>query len=94
MRWKAPISRFSRTVILGKMRRPSGACEMPFATIAWGVVPSIRSPSNQISPRRGRSRPEIVLSVVDLPAPFAPMRVTISPASTDSVRPLRAWMLP
>ena len=33
------------------------------------------------SPAFGLSRPEIVRSVVVLPAPFAPMSVTISPFS-------------
>ena len=78
----------------GKIRRPSGACEMPLATTSWAGVPSSRAPSNQISPSRGRSRPLIVLSVVDLPAPFAPINVTISPGSIMIEMPLRAWMLP
>jgi hypothetical protein len=34
--------------------------------------------------------PEIVLRVVVLPAPLAPMSVTISPSSTASDTPLRA----
>jgi hypothetical protein len=32
--------------------------------------------------------------VVDLPAPFAPMRVTISPSLTSKLTPLTAWMGP
>ncbi len=36
----------------------------------------------------------MVLSVVDLPAPFEPMSVTISPFSTVIEMPFRAWMLP
>ena len=43
--------------------------------------------------RRGAG-PEIVRSVVDLPAPFEPMRVTISPSSTVSETPRRAWIAP
>ena len=76
------------------MRRPSGDWLMPLATTSWAGVPSRRSPSNQISPSRGRSSPLIVLSVVDFPAPFEPMSVTISPTSMCSEMPLRAWMLP
>jgi len=41
-----------------------------------------------------RSRPDTVWSVVDFPAPFAPMRVTISPSSTSKETPLTAWMAP
>jgi hypothetical protein len=33
-------------------------------------------------PDEGRTKPEIVLSVVDLPAPLEPISATISPAST------------
>ena len=35
-------------------------------------------PSNITAPERGRRRPAMVFSVVDLPAPLAPIRVTIS----------------
>jgi len=40
------------------------------------------SPLKRIEPERGLSRPEIVLRVVLLPAPFAPIKATISPFST------------
>ena len=33
-------------------------------------------------------------SVVDLPAPLEPISVTISPSSTYSETPRRAWMAP
>ena len=45
-------------------------------------------------PVLGASWPEMVLSVVDLPAPFAPMSVTISPSLTSSEMPLSASILP
>ena len=45
-------------------------------------------------PVRGASRPEMVLRVVDLPAPLAPIRVTISPSSTSKLMPCRAWIAP
>ena len=35
----------------------------------------------------------VIISVV-LPAPFGPSRQVIPPASTESVTPRRAWMLP
>ena len=52
------------------------------------------SPSNRIEPLRGGVRPEIERSVVDLPAPFDPISVTISPSSTVSEISFRASMLP
>jgi hypothetical protein len=39
------------------------------------------------SPRSARSRFEIALSVVDLPAPFAPSSATIRPSGTCSDTP-------
>ena len=76
------------------MRRPSGACEMPRWTISWGGVSPTSSPSKLIDPSRGGVRPEIERKVVDLPAPFEPMRVTISPSLTSIEMPLRASMFP
>src|SRR4030042_2656302 len=38
--------------------------------------------------------PDMVLRMEDFPAPFAPMRVTISPWSTSKETPLTALMLP
>ena len=47
-------------------------------------------PSNATVPLFGAISPEIVRSVVDFPAPFAPMRVTISPSLTSRESPLSA----
>ena len=47
-----------------------------------------------MDPVREWSRPEMVCRVVDLPAPLAPMRVTISPAFTSKETSLMAWMAP
>jgi hypothetical protein len=52
------------------------------------TVPSVISPCSV-----GRS-PEIAFSVVDLPAPFAPSSVTISPSCTSSEMPFSAWIEP
>ena len=71
--------RFSRTVSPPKMRRPSGQCEMPSATIRSVGARVMSAPSNVIAPWRGRSSPEIVRSVVLLPAPFEPISATSSP---------------
>ena len=64
----------------GKMRRPSGDWLMPRPTIVVARrTPSIARPWKVTVPFLGRSSPEIVRSVVDLPAPLEPMSVTISP---------------
>ena len=62
-----------------KHLRPSGDCEMPMLTISCGGVSPISLPSNRIEPSRGGVSPEIERRVVDLPAPLAPIIVTISP---------------
>ena len=51
-------------------------------------------PSKVMRPLRGRSSPETVFRVVDLPAPLAPISVTIYPSDTSKEMPLMAWMLP
>ena len=69
------------TVMRAKTRRPSGLWQTPSSTTWCGCMPSMRWPRNVIVPARGLSSPEMVRRVVDLPAPFEPMRVTISPSS-------------
>ena len=51
-------------------------------------------PWNAIPPLRGRLSPLIDRSVVDFPAPFAPISVTISPSPTVSEIPFSAWIDP
>ena len=53
----------------------------------------MRSPANSIAPELGRFSPEMVRSVVLLPAPFEPIRVTISPSSTEIEMPRTAATL-
>ncbi len=78
----------------GKMRRPSGTCATPRRTI-WKVGSAVMSsPSSRIVPLRARGLPQIVISRVDLPAPLAPIRVTISPFATSRSTPCSAWMAP
>ena len=67
---------------------------MPRPTILLAPTPTMPFPSKVIMPLRGFSRPETVFSVVLLPAPFAPISVTISPSFTSKEMPLMAWMLP
>ena len=76
------------------MRRPSGEWQIPMLTISCPGTPSIRLPLNVISPDLGLINPEIVRNVVDLPAPFEPIKVTISPSLTVTYTSLTATILP
>jgi len=49
---------------------------------------------NSIEPVFERIWPEMVLSVVDFPAPFAPINVTISPWLTSKETPCSACIAP
>ena len=77
-----------------KIRRPSGAWPIPSWTSSWAATCEMSRPSNSTFPTRGWRSPEIVLSVVVLPAPLAPIRVTISPRWTSRSIPRRAWIAP
>ena len=46
-------------------------------------MPSMRTPSKDTEPARGRSAPAIDFISVDLPAPLAPATQTISPLATS-----------
>src|SRR5829696_1008324 len=94
LRANAPSIRFSSTVNRGKIRRPSGECAKPRVSTSCAGVLSIRSPSNQISPDSGLIRPEMVRSVVVLPAPLVPRSVTTWPWSTLKLIPLTAMTRP
>src|SRR4029077_7704602 len=52
---------------------------MPREVMTCCAMPSIRVPSNNTVPERGRSAPAIDFKSVDLPAPLAPATQTISP---------------
>src|ERR1044072_2389855 len=60
----------------GKRRLPSGDCEMPIWTMSCGGRRVMFLPWKVIVPSRGWLSPLIERSVVDLPAPFAPISVT------------------
>ncbi len=77
-----------------KQRRPSGTWAMPRPAIFCGGTVPIARPSKRIEPALGGVRPEIARSVVDLPAPFVPIRVTISPSSTVRLIPASASIEP
>src|SRR5262245_12958437 len=76
------------------MRRPSGTCATPRATIACAGTPTSGSSSRLILPAVGWRRPEMVLSVVVLPAPLLPRIVTISPRPTWRATPRSAGISP
>ena len=78
----------------GKSLRPSGDCAMPSLTMSCGASCVMSRPLKRIVPRRGWLSPLIERSVVDLPAPFAPISVTISPSCTSIEMPLSAWIDP
>jgi len=58
-----------------------------------GVI-EISRPRKRIAPVRGGVSPEIERNVVVLPAPFDPIRVTISPSLTVRLIPFNASMFP
>ena len=79
-----PSADFRARVMRGKIRRPSGAWAMPRRAITCAGRPVISSPSKMTRPDRARGWPKMVIISVDLPAPFEPMRVTISPRLTST----------
>ena len=78
----------------GKSRRPSGDWEIPLLTTSWADAFVMSRPWNRIRPWRGWLMPLIDRSVVDFPAPLAPMSVTISPCRTSIEIPLSASIVP
>ena len=56
--------------------------------MSGAAQPAMSRSLKRTLPPLGRSRPAISLSRVDLPAPFGPIRATISPAATVKSAPL------
>ncbi len=73
-----PISRFSRTDKVAKIFCSCGTKAMPRRLTSRGLRWWIGSPRRVMLPRVGCSRPAMVFSSVDFPAPFGPMIATIS----------------
>ena len=94
LRRYAPILRFSFTVRLSNTRRPSGTMAMPSATTCWALKGMMSRPRKLMAPEAVFTRPLMARSVVLLPAPLAPISVTIWPCSTSKEMPLRASMPP
>ena len=89
-----PSLRLSTTERSENSSRPSGRWAIPPATTSHGDDPPMDSPSKEIEPAVGDSNPEMVRSVVVLPAPLAPTSATISPALTRSETERSAWIGP
>ena len=88
------MSRFSRTVMPGKIPRPSGDWLSPTSTRSCAGTCVISLPSKTTRPARTFRRPDSVFIVVVLPAPLAPIRVTIDPSSTLKLMSRIASMWP
>jgi hypothetical protein len=84
LRVKAPISRFSRTLISPNRRRASGTEPTPRRTICGVGRPVIGWPSKRTTPEVGFTRPRMIFMVVDLPLALPPSRQTIWPRPTAS----------
>src|SRR2546423_12141918 len=76
------------------MWRPSGTRAIPARAIASGARPRSERPLWRTSPRAIGTRPMIACSVELLPAPFGPIRPTISPLPTSKLRPRTAGTAP
>ena len=77
-----------------RIARPSGTWLKPRATILCGGRRTMLSPSKSIVPAAGRISPEMVFSSVVLPAPLAPISVTICPCSIESATSCSTSILP
>ena len=88
-RRKAPISRFSWTVMVVKTLPDCGTKAIPSFTRSCGVRRAMDSPASRTSPSRSRTMPNRAFIAVDLPAPFGPTITAISPLSTETVQPRR-----
>ncbi len=77
-----------------KIRRPSGEWEMDICAISWVGVRVMSMPSNRIWPFVACGLPQMVIISVVLPAPLAPIMVTISPCATSTLTARSAWILP
>ena len=86
--------RFSVTVRLGKMPRPSGMVHSPARDSASGRMPLTWRPSTWKQPFVGTICPLATLSVVDFPAPLGPSRASTSPVETARSMPCSTSIWP
>ena len=85
---KAPISKFSSTVIPAKTFFVWGTNEIPSLTLSCGDSFEISLPSITTDPDFKLSKPNIAFIAVDFPAPLGPRIETISPLLTFTVQEL------
>src|SRR5438445_565779 len=82
-------SRFSWTLRLAKMPRSSGQNAIPSLAIRLEGSAIVSVPSSRTEPSRRPTIPIFDLSVVVLPTPLRPRRVTTSPRRTSNSTPCR-----
>src|SRR6185437_15639582 len=85
---------FSRTVIFAKGWVIWKVRTMPAAQMRCGGRPAMSRPSKTMRPASGRWKPARAANKVVLPAPFGPIRATISPAWTSRETPSTAFRPP
>src|SRR5437764_11676685 len=93
-RLAAVATRFSRTVRLGNTCRPSGTRPSPAWATRYEGRPCSGLPSNTIVPPLGRTMPMSDRTVVVLPMPLRPSKVTASPGRTPNETPNSTWLCP
>ena len=81
--------RFSVTDKVGNTPLPPGMSEIPLRAVMSADVLVMSSSLNVTVPAVGRTRPQMPLSNVDLPAPLVPRSATISPSTTSKSTPKR-----
>ena len=86
--------RFSVTVRLGKMPRPSGSVHNPARASLSGRMPLAWRPRTWKQPFVGSICPLATRSVVDLPAPFGPSRASTEPSATARSMPWSTSICP
>ena len=87
------MRRFSSTVSVVKVPRPSGTWAILSRTISSVAMPLMSLPSNRTEPSV-RTMLQMARSVVVLPAPLAPSRVVMPPASIAKPTSYSDWVWP
>ena len=93
----ADLNRVRQQVIqllAGYQGKEPAASASPAEVMRCAGSPVTSRPCSSTLPRRGVISPTADFSVVLLPAPLRPSRVTISPGPTSSVTACRIWLLP
>ena len=88
------MRRFSATVRLSKMPRPSGMVHTPRLALASGAVPLMWTPATCTQPSLGSSVPLINRRRVVFPAPLGPMSANTLASGTRRSTPWTTSMVP